>query len=84
MFLSNFILEKYLKYKKQCRNNNNEVFKNTRIYELTPSSNIEDETYFDYLKAAIDKSSTTNIALSGPYGSGKSSILRNKTIWQLE
>jgi DNA polymerase III delta prime subunit len=49
---------------------------NIKIYELTPSININDDSYLDYLKAAIDKKSITNIALSGPYGSGKSSILK--------
>lgn len=77
MFLLDNLLEKFKKYKEQCQDNNNEVCKNITIYELTPSSNIEDKTYSNYLKAAIDKSSITNIALSGPYGSGKSSILKD-------
>lgn len=77
MFLLDYLLEKLKKYKEQCQNNNNEVCKNITIYELTPTSKIEDKTYSNYLKAAIDKSSITNIALSGPYGSGKSSILKD-------
>lgn len=59
-------------YFKKEQNINN----NVNIYELTPSSEVEDETYFNYLKAAIDKDEVTNVALSGPYGSGKSSILK--------
>lgn len=47
-----------------------------KIYELTPSININDNTYLNYLVAALDKKNITNIALSGPYGSGKSSILK--------
>ena len=77
MFLLDYLLEKLKKYKEQCQNNNNEVCRNITIYELTPTSKIEDKTYSNYLKAAIDKSSITNIALSGPYGSGKSSILKD-------
>ena len=32
--------------------------------------------YFDAIEAALENSNTRNIALSGPYGSGKSSILK--------
>lgn len=69
------IIKKIKKLNKECRKIKS--IENIDIYELTPSSNITDDTYFNYLKAAIDKKTITNIALSGPYGSGKSSILKN-------
>ena len=46
------------------------------LKSLTPTTKIEDESYLEILKWAIDNKEITNIALSGAYGSGKSSILK--------
>ncbi|MFY9074077.1 hypothetical protein OZZ08_03865 [Malaciobacter mytili] len=61
--------------KKYCKN---EVIKESilPLKSLTPTSKIEDKSYLEILKWAIDNKEITNIALSGAYGSGKSSILK--------
>ena len=64
MFNLDCIIKKIKKLNKECRKIKN-IENNVNIYELTPSSNITDDTYFNYLKAAIDKKTITNIALSG-------------------
>ena len=57
--------------------------------KLSPKSDIEDkEKYFEALKWAIDNKEMHNIAITGPYGSGKSSIInsffkKNKRIKKL-
>ena len=44
--------------------------------DLTPISNAENvEEYLNALRWALDQKKITNIALAGPYGSGKSSII---------
>lgn len=44
--------------------------------DLTPISNAENvEEYLNALKWALDQKKITNIALAGPYGAGKSSII---------
>ena len=68
--------EKRILIYKYLFNKNESKQKNKKIYELTPSTIINDDSYLDYLEAALDKKNITNIALSGPYGSGKSSILK--------
>ena len=46
------------------------------VPDLTPISNAENvEEYLNALKWALDQKKITNIALAGPYGSGKSSII---------
>ncbi|WP_157353099.1 YobI family P-loop NTPase [Aliarcobacter butzleri] len=64
-------------FKRRIKINKNESKNpNVEIYPLTPTISINDNTYLDYLISALDKKNITNIALSGPYGSGKSSILK--------
>jgi len=46
------------------------------LSSLSPRDEIEDKDYLKTLKWAIDEDGVTNIALSGPYGSGKSSIVK--------
>ncbi len=65
----------------------NEVLDESRRYEsLAPSSDVGNgEEYIAALEWAIQQDDITNIAVSGPYGSGKSSIIktflkRNKNI----
>lgn len=44
--------------------------------DLAPISNAENvEEYLNALKWALEQEKITNIALAGPYGSGKSSII---------
>lgn len=69
-------LKKRIKIYKYLVNRAESKKEKVKIYELTPSININDNTYLNYLVAALDKKNITNIALSGPYGSGKSSILK--------
>ena len=50
--------------------------KSDKLFPLTPKDNIEDKhKYKEYLDQALKKNDVSNIALSGNYGSGKSSIL---------
>ncbi len=62
------IIEKY----------NNEMIENSRKYEsLIPNDNAdEDNEYSKMLKVALETNNINNIAVTGIYGSGKSSILR--------
>lgn len=76
--LFNILNNKYL---------SNEVLDESRRYEsLAPSSDVGNgEEYIAALEWAIQQDDITNIAVSGPYGSGKSSIIktflkRNKNI----
>lgn len=49
---------------------------NKKLYPLTPNSKVENnENYKRYLDEALEDKTIHNIALSGSYGSGKSSIL---------
>lgn len=49
---------------------------NTNLKGLNATDKIEDIDYIKTLTWAINEKDITNIALSGPYGSGKSSILK--------
>lgn len=46
----------------------------SKYHALTPVL-VEDEVYFEALNFAVDNHDVKNIALTGPYGSGKSSII---------
>ncbi|MBU3109662.1 hypothetical protein [Clostridium gasigenes] len=49
-----------------------------RYLELTPKDDIEtNDNYLETLKWAIENEKLNNIAISGPYGSGKSSIIES-------
>ena len=51
---------------------------NYKYKELTPNDNIENgDAYFEALKQALENDKIKNIALAGPYGSGKSSIIES-------
>jgi hypothetical protein len=51
--------------------------KNEIFEDLTPSDNIEDKTYSEALKWALgNRKRIKNIAITGPFGSGKSSFLK--------
>lgn len=51
---------------------------NYKYKELTPNDNIENgDAYFEALNQALENNKIKNIALAGPYGSGKSSIIES-------
>lgn len=51
---------------------------NAPYYSLTPDNNIENgEEYFRALDWALEQEDIKNIAISGPYGSGKSSVIES-------
>lgn len=58
--------------------NKNHSLSNTQRFEdFTPTILADNEDkYSDIIKYAIDNPNTKNVALTGPYGSGKSSILK--------
>lgn len=52
--------------------------KESSFHTLTPTDNVENgEVYEDALKYALSQESVTNIAVTGPYGSGKSSVIKS-------
>ena len=46
-------------------------------HPLTPIENADCKVYFDALKNALEHKDVKNIAVTGPYGSGKSSMIRS-------
>ena len=52
-----------------------ETFEKIKFQSLTPLNNIEDESSFQALDYALSKDDIHNIAITGNYGSGKSSII---------
>ncbi|MEV9477486.1 hypothetical protein [Aliarcobacter butzleri] len=72
-----FLKKSCKSFKKIVKINRNESKNlNVEIYPLTPTISINDNTYLNYLESSLNNKDITNIALSGPYGSGKSSILK--------
>ena len=52
-------------------------YKNMGFHDLAPTDEMDaSKEYFKALDWALKNDKITNIALSGPYGSGKSSIIR--------
>ncbi|MBN9647599.1 hypothetical protein J0L31_11405 [Terrisporobacter glycolicus] len=68
----------YTKNKEYLTNYTEEkVFSKLKYEDLAPKDNIEEsDGYFECLEWAIENENICNIALTGPYGSGKSSILK--------
>ncbi|KTF10401.1 MULTISPECIES: YobI family P-loop NTPase [Pseudoalteromonas] len=55
-----------------------EINKNLNLVDLTPNDEAEDcDVYFEAIEKALQNSKVKNIALTGPYGSGKSSIIKS-------
>jgi len=52
------------------------TIKNYKYMKLSPQDNIDNNEYFKALNQGIEDQDISNIALTGPYGSGKSSILK--------
>ena len=68
---------------------NVEKYKEIPFQHLAPIDSVDDKTTFDALDYALSQTNIHNIALTGNYGSGKSSILesyikRNKSCWLIE
>ena len=66
-----------------------EKYKEIPFQHLAPIDTVEDKTVFAALDYALSQNNVHNIALTGNYGSGKSSILesyikRNKSCWLIE
>ncbi|MDQ9011230.1 hypothetical protein RFI36_15980 [Acinetobacter gerneri] len=54
-----------------------QITSKNQYLSLTPITNAdEDNAYSDMLKFALSQNKTNNIAVTGPYGSGKSSVLQ--------
>lgn len=54
-----------------------QIISKDQYLSLTPITNAdEDNAYSDMLKFALSQNKTNNIAVTGPYGSGKSSVLQ--------
>ena len=51
--------------------------KEIQYHPLTPIEDADCEVYFDALKSALEHKDVKNIAVTGPYGSGKSSMIRS-------
>lgn len=51
--------------------------KEIQYHPLTPIEDADCEVYFDALKSALSHKDVKNIAVTGPYGSGKSSMIRS-------
>lgn len=51
--------------------------KKGKFHVLTPKRDIEESVYFEAIDYALKDSSVQNIAISGPYGAGKSSIIHS-------
>jgi hypothetical protein len=61
-----------------CKNKKSKLHSNILYYPLSPTDQIDGgQCYFDALNWALNNGKVKNIALTGPYGSGKSSILQS-------
>lgn len=70
----NFLNRKHLKIIKRLDNQSND---NPNKYEvLSPRDNVHIDKYSEMLQVALNTSGVNNIAITGSYGSGKSSFLR--------
>lgn len=66
-----------------------EKYKEIPFQHLAPIDTVDDKTTFDALDYALAQDNIHNVALTGNYGAGKSSILesyikRNKSCWLIE
>lgn len=49
----------------------------SKFHALTPCTNLVEDVYFEALDAALSNPDVTNIAITGHYGSGKSSVIKS-------
>ncbi len=72
-FLSNLLI-----YLKQLKNEPIQQNKNLNLVDLTPNDAADNcEVYFEAIEEGLENPKIKNIALTGPYGSGKSSIIKS-------
>ena len=65
-------------YKKIFKNIKKEKKDSIGYVDLAPSNNVKQgEVYFAALEWALNNPNIHNLAISGPYGSGKSSIIKS-------
>lgn len=63
--------------KSHCNKQINEQAKTSKYHSLTPINCADNcEVYMDALQQALQNSDIKNIAVTGPYGAGKSSVIR--------
>ena len=63
--------------KSHCNKQINEQAKTSKYHSLTPINCVENgEVYMEALEQALQHPDVKNIAITGPYGSGKSSVIR--------
>ena len=79
------LIKKYLNTKKRILNkikkfnHKDNILKNIKIYELTPTNQINDYTYLEYLEAAINKKNITKSKRFDLKGSETIGNVSNKT-----
>lgn len=49
----------------------------SKYYALSPKEDLDDKVYFDALDFALKDDTVHNVAVTGPYGSGKSSVIHS-------
>ena len=82
-----YVLKEVIKWSKNLghkiqrlfyKSKNSELNSNTHFYSLSPTDQINrGQSYFDALNWALSNEKIKNIALTGTYGSGKSSVLQS-------
>ncbi|AXF55278.1 hypothetical protein [Salicibibacter kimchii] len=72
----NLLIRFLYKLEKQLMSNDINDRNDSSYSDLTPQNDIDGKEYFRALNYALDNDNVTNIAVTGPYGSGKSSVLR--------
>ena len=64
-------------FKSLCKKQVTEQKKDSKYHSLTPINSADNcEVYMDALQEALQNPDIKNIAVTGPYGSGKSSVIR--------
>jgi len=74
--LLNIIERPLSKLRKLFPSNDKSLEKSEKFVDLAPITNANIETYSEALRFGVNNDRILNIALSGPYGAGKSSIIQ--------
>ena len=64
--------------KKEQKNDDELKYEEIKFEHLAPIDTVEDEVTFNALDYALSQNNIRNIAVTGNYGSGKSSVLQSK------